>query len=91
MLSRTADHLYWMARYIERAENIARMLDVNYRMSMVPEGDAGWGATLSINGLEQAFRAKHDEATAEGTSAGRPGCPRSSGCRERARPRRACG
>ena len=52
MLSRTADHLYWMARYIERAENIARMLDVNYRMSMVPEGDAGWGATLSINGLE---------------------------------------
>ncbi len=65
MLSRTADHLYWMARYIERAENIARMLDVNYRMSMVPEGDAGWGATLSINGLEQAFRAKHDEATAE--------------------------
>lgn len=65
MLSRTADHLYWMARYIERAENIARMLDVNYRMSMVPEGDAGWGATLSINGLEQAFRARHDEATAE--------------------------
>lgn len=65
MLSRTADHLYWMARYIERAENIARMLDVNYRMSMVPEGDAGWGATLSINGLEHAFRAKHDEATAE--------------------------
>lgn len=65
MLSRTADHLYWMARYIERAENIARMLDVNYRMSMVPEGDAGWGATLSINGLEQAFRVKHDDATAE--------------------------
>jgi len=29
MLSRTADHLYWMARFIERAENTARMLDVN--------------------------------------------------------------
>jgi uncharacterized alpha-E superfamily protein len=28
MLSRTADHLYWMARYIERAENMARTLDV---------------------------------------------------------------
>ena len=28
MLSRTADHLYWMARYIERAENMARALDV---------------------------------------------------------------
>lgn len=30
MLSRTADHLYWMARYIERAENMARVLDVTY-------------------------------------------------------------
>ena len=65
MLSRTADHLYWMARYIERAENIARMLDVNYRMSMVPEGDAGWGATRSITGLEDAFRVKHPAATME--------------------------
>ena len=37
MLSRTADHLYWMARYIERAENLARMLDVNYRMSLLPQ------------------------------------------------------
>lgn len=35
MLSRTADHLYWMARYIERAENMARVLDVTYRMSLV--------------------------------------------------------
>lgn len=69
MLSRTADHLYWMARYIERAENVARMLDVNYRMSMVPQADggidAGWGATLSITGLEDAFRAKYPAATME--------------------------
>lgn len=36
MLSRTADHLYWMARYIERAENMARVLDVTYKMSLVP-------------------------------------------------------
>lgn len=36
MLSRTADHLYWLARYIERAENTARMLDVTHRMSLVP-------------------------------------------------------
>jgi uncharacterized alpha-E superfamily protein len=67
MLSRTADHLFWMSRYIERAENIARMLDVNYRMSMVPQADggvdAGWGATLSITGLEDAFRVKHPAAT----------------------------
>ena len=35
MLSRTADHLYWMARYSERAENLARLLDATYQMSLV--------------------------------------------------------
>ena len=30
MLSRTASDLYWMSRYLERAENLARMLDVSY-------------------------------------------------------------
>jgi uncharacterized alpha-E superfamily protein len=38
MLSRTANHLYWMARYIERAENMARILDVTANMSFVPNG-----------------------------------------------------
>jgi uncharacterized alpha-E superfamily protein len=49
MLSRTADHLFWMARYIERAENTARMLDVNVSTSMLPQsaedaerGQARW-------------------------------------------------
>ena len=37
MLSRTADHLFWMSRYIERAENLARMLDVTYQTSLVPQ------------------------------------------------------
>ena len=32
MLSRTADNLYWLARYIERTENVARLLDVGLRM-----------------------------------------------------------
>lgn len=36
MLSRAADSLYWMARYMERAENLARILDVTYRMSLAP-------------------------------------------------------
>ena len=52
MLSRTADHLYWMARYTERAENLARILEVNYRMSLLPQGpeivEQGWIATLTI-------------------------------------------
>lgn len=60
MLSRTADHLYWMARYTERAENLARMLDVSYRMSLLPQAsdavDQSWLATLSIIGVIDAFR-----------------------------------
>ncbi|MFN3985366.1 MAG: alpha-E domain-containing protein [Rhodocyclaceae bacterium] len=69
MLSRTADHLYWMARYMERAENIARILDVNHRMSLMPQSEAqaeqAWGATLRIMGLEHAFHQKHAEINAD--------------------------
>ena len=67
MLSRTADHLYWMARYTERAENLARMLDVNSRMSLLPQGteviEQGWVATLTIIGLMDAFRKRYDSLT----------------------------
>ena len=64
MLSRTADSLYWMARYTERAENIARLLEVSQRMSLQMRGggDPGggyWGAVLGITGLEAAFKDKH--------------------------------
>jgi uncharacterized alpha-E superfamily protein len=55
MLSRTADHLFWMSRYTERAENTARMLDVNYQTSLLPQSDAvaqvGWQGLLSISEL----------------------------------------
>lgn len=67
MLSRTADHLYWMARYIERAENLARMLEVNYRMSLLPHDaqivERGWAATLTIIGLLDAFRQRYEAVT----------------------------
>lgn len=60
MLSRTADSLYWMARYTERAENVARLLDVSQRMSLQMRGGGGyWGAALGITGLEQAYKARH--------------------------------
>jgi uncharacterized alpha-E superfamily protein len=63
MLSRTADHLYWMARYTERAENTARMLDVNVSTSMLPqsadEAERGWRAVLGISELQPAFDAKY--------------------------------
>ncbi len=41
VLSRSADHLYWMARQVERAENAARILDVSSRMALLSLGDAG--------------------------------------------------
>jgi len=69
MLSRTADHLYWMARYTERAENLARMLDVTQRMSLLHGGqvdEAGWTAALAIAGSESAYRATHDKITPGG-------------------------
>lgn len=63
MLSRTADHLFWMARYIERAENTARMLDVNLSTSLLPQPPAtlerSWRALLSISELMPAFDAKY--------------------------------
>jgi uncharacterized alpha-E superfamily protein len=59
MLSRTADHLFWMARYMERAENTARMLDVNYQMSLLPqsaeEAEQGWRGVLGISELTPHF------------------------------------
>ena len=59
MLSRTADHLFWMARYMERAENTARMLDVNYQTSLLPQSastaEDGWRGLLSISELTGLF------------------------------------
>ena len=67
MLSRTADHLFWMARYMERAENTARMLDVNYQTSLLPQSadtaEAGWRGLLSISELTWSFSQKHKEVT----------------------------
>ncbi len=64
MLSRTADHLYWMARYTERAENTARMLDVAVQTRLLPrsaeDADLDWRAMLGISELDAAFDAKHD-------------------------------
>ncbi len=69
MLSRTADHLYWMARYTERAENTARMLDVAVQTSMLPQSledvERAWRAMLGISELEAAFDAKHDVLDAQ--------------------------
>ena len=66
MLSSTADHLFWMSRYTERAENTARMLDVNYQTSMLPQSagaaQVGWEGLLSISELKPAYSKKYGEA-----------------------------
>jgi uncharacterized alpha-E superfamily protein len=63
MLSRTADHLFWMARYTERAENTARMLDVNVQTALLPQSaeaaEHGWRAMLSISELTNRFDEKY--------------------------------
>jgi len=69
MLSRTADSLFWMARYMERAENAARLLDVGMRMALTPLDDAvrsvEWRSALIAAGCEEGFFQKHERATAE--------------------------
>lgn len=63
MLSRTADHLFWMSRYTERAENTARMLDINYQTTLLPQSaavaQAGWEGLLAISELMPLYEAWH--------------------------------
>ena len=63
MLSRTADHLFWMARYMERAENTARMLDVNYQASLLPQAasksELGWRGLLKLSELTEDYTARY--------------------------------
>ncbi len=67
MLGRAASSLYWMCRYMERAENIARLLDVGTRMSLTPGLDGThrdqWESTLQAAGMAQAFYARKQQAT----------------------------
>ncbi|PKO33315.1 MAG: hypothetical protein CVU34_13640 [Betaproteobacteria bacterium HGW-Betaproteobacteria-7] len=69
MLSRTADHLFWMSRYIERAENLARLLDVTWQMSLVPQSleaaNQNWNAIIALNSLEESFAKKYSEVNAD--------------------------
>lgn len=69
MLSRTAGSLFWLSRYVERAENMARLLDVAMRMSSLPLDAAEmadeWHSAIVAAGCEDSFYAKHERASAE--------------------------
>ena len=63
MLSRVANSIYWMCRYIERAENVARFIDVNLNLllDMPAEEDRQWAPLIMITG-DQALYAKKEQA-----------------------------
>ncbi|WP_020178805.1 alpha-E domain-containing protein [Methylopila sp. M107] len=69
MLSRTADNLFWLSRYIERAESLARILDATQRLASLPTAYGGktneWESAVETAGCAPAFFAKHEEATHE--------------------------
>ncbi|MGR9053232.1 MAG: alpha-E domain-containing protein [Gammaproteobacteria bacterium] len=64
MLSRSAERLYWLARYLERTENIARLVSVHMNLLMdLPKGiEMGWNQLIDINGSQQSFRERYNTA-----------------------------
>lgn len=64
LLARWAEHLFWLARYVERAENLARILDVQETFSRDSGGGHDWRLVLVINADSEAFFARYREADA---------------------------
>src|ERR1700675_4300778 len=72
MLSRTADNLYWLARYVERAEYLARVLEATLRLTALPLAYVGstneWESAVATAGCRKAFFARYTEANEENVS-----------------------
>lgn len=71
MLSRTAGNLFWLGRYIERADFVSRLTDATLRLAALPSSYGGdvdaWSGVLRATGVHDAYAARHlllDEATA---------------------------
>jgi len=69
MLARTADNLYWLARYVERAEYLARILEATLRLTTLPVAYVGstneWESAVGTAGCSDAFEARYSEANEE--------------------------
>ncbi len=65
MLSRTAENLYWIGRYMERAETMARLLEVGYRMALMPSTGQGyrneWSPLVAAAGSSDGFEKKYGD------------------------------
>src|SRR5271156_4805411 len=66
MLSRTAENLYWLGRYVERAEYIARTIDATLRVTALPAAYIGktneWESALLTAGVSESFFQAYSEA-----------------------------
>jgi uncharacterized alpha-E superfamily protein len=69
MLSRMADQVFWLSRYTERAENLARILDVTQRLAAMPSAYGGstnvWQSAIATAACTEAFEARYKSATRE--------------------------
>ncbi len=65
MLGKTAGGLFWMFRYLERSENIARLLEAGFRMALTraASSDEEWASLLTTSGVRNAFFERHEEIT----------------------------
>ncbi len=67
MLGRTAESLFWMSRQMERAENMARLAEAGFRISLAPDTSGGyrdeWRSTLASAGVVDQFMAKYGDAS----------------------------
>ena len=63
MLSRTAENLFWVSRFMERAELTSRLLEVGYRIALMPNASTGyqneWASVLSVSGSEVGYKKKY--------------------------------
>jgi uncharacterized alpha-E superfamily protein len=65
MLSRVADSIYWMSRYVERAENVARFIEVNLQLMLdAPSGEGQqWEPLVNTTGDHEAFAKRYGKAS----------------------------
>lgn len=66
MLSRAANSIYWMSRYLERADNVARFIDVNMHLTLdlgLPAGNDHWQALLRTSDDDQSFAERYKQPT----------------------------
>ena len=86
MLSRTAENLYWLARYMERAETMARLLEVGYRMALMPSAGEGyrneWASLVAAAGVVERLRGEVRRGLPRSATS-RPGCSSTARTRRR--------